>query len=192
MHMQDEAAVRWSSVFKRCYRANGATREDIQAIFSLLAMPLSEEEVASINSSQTNPFPKTDPLYNTYKPQDAARWVLPTKPLPPSYLAFLCWSNGGSFFNDDRSFDPFFSAAKIRGYLLGYHVPQYMPGAMPFAFDGGGRFYLFDMRLDPVGGEYPILFVGSGNLNYDDAVLVAPSFPDACRGTSNPADQYMN
>ena len=78
----------------------------------------------------------------------------------------------------------------MREYLLAYHVPQYMPRALPFAFDGSGRFYLFDMRDRPIQGEYPVLYVGAGSLRYEDAVAVASSFVEACRGTTDPADRH--
>jgi hypothetical protein len=66
-----------------------------------------------------------------------------------------------------------------------------MPGSLPFAFDGKGCFYLFDMRSGSVEGEYPVLFTGSGNLGYDDAVRVAESFVETCNGTTDPADLYL-
>jgi hypothetical protein len=115
---------------------------------------------------------------------------LPDGPLPPSYLSLLRWSDGGSFVNGDHRFDPFLPCSRLREYLLGYHVPQYMPGALPFALDGGGGFYLFDMRAGPVRGEYPLLYAGASNLRYDDAVAVASSLIEACRGTTDPADKY--
>jgi hypothetical protein len=179
------------SVFKRRYPVPGATQAELSELIASLQRPLSEVEIATLNASQRNPFPKTDPMHGTYKPFDTRKWLLPGKPLPESHVRFLSWSNGGAFFNRDRAFDPFFATHEIRSYLLSYHIPQYMPGAVPFAFDGAGAFYLFDMRADPVGGEYPIRYVGSGNLNYEDSVLVASSFVEACRGTSNPADDYI-
>ena len=35
------------------------------------------------------------------------------------------------------------------------------------------------MRKGPVEGEYPVLYVGAGNLGYEDAVMVASSFVEA-------------
>jgi len=183
------AGVRWNRLFTKRYPAKGATEAELRSLVSSLFSPLTGEEVAAITASQSNPFPASDPLHDTYKPFDPRDWRLPTTPLPASYLDFLRWSNGGSFFSAGRRFDPFFAASELRSHLLGYHVPQYMPGAVPFAFDGGGRFYLFDMRREPTAGEYPILFVGSGNLRYTDAILVATSFVDACSGTSDPSEQ---
>jgi hypothetical protein len=74
--------------------------------------------------------------------------------------------------NGDRTFSPMFTTLTVRDYLLSYMVPEYMPGSLHFAFDGGGCFFLFDMRGEPVEDEYPILFVSAGNLGYEDAVLL--------------------
>lgn len=185
------ASIRWNQVFSTCYPVAGASEDELESLAQSLATPLTEDEIARINDSQSNPFRASHPLHCFYKPIDARLWRLPVRPLPPCYLAFLHWSNGGSFFTANRRFDPFFAASEVRHYLLGYHLPHYMPGAVPFAFDGGGQFYLFDMREQPVAGEYPILFVRSGNLSYNDSVHVATSFIDACRGADDPTDRYM-
>jgi hypothetical protein len=73
--------------------------------------------------------------------------------------------------------------------MLAYEIPQYMPGAVPFAFDGGGTFYLFDMRCDPSDGEYPIVFCNAGALFWEDAIHVAETFPGACQGRTDPYDE---
>lgn len=135
-----------------------------------------------------NPFPKKHPLHASYKPFDPRKWQIPAKPLPASFLDFLKWSNGGAFINGDQKFDPIFSTKTLRDYLVSYAVPQYMPEALPFAFDGGGNFYLFDMRSDSASGEHPVLFTATGNLGYDDAVLVADSFLETCKGTTDRRD----
>jgi len=183
--------IKWDDLFSQCFPANGATADDLTALSVNLRAPLSEEEVRAVNTSQMNPFSEMDLLHATYKPFDPRKWLLPSKPLPSSYADFLKWSNGGSFVSGERRFDPFFSTSELRAYLVGYNVPQYMPEALPFAFDGCGNFYLFDMRSDPVEGEYPILFTLAGNLGYEDALLIATSFLDVCKGTTNLADDYF-
>ena len=45
---------------------------------------------------------------------------------------------------------------------LAYELPEYMPNAVSFAMDGSGNHYMFDMREEPINGEYPILFAHSG------------------------------
>lgn len=187
----DAEKIDWSSVFADAYPEPGASEEDLAAALADLRRLLSDEEADEIARSLTNPFPKSDPLHFSWRPFDPRRWTLPSGPLPRSYLSLLRWSNGGAFSNGDRNFDPFLPCDRLREYLLCYHVPQYMPLALPFALDGGGNFYLFDMRQNPVEGEYPVLYVGAGNLDYEDAVLVASSFVEACRGMTDPAERYM-
>jgi SMI1 / KNR4 family (SUKH-1) len=148
----------WNKVFSKQYPAKRATDAQLRELISTVSSPLSDGEISAIVAEQRNPFPKSDPMHDSYRPFDPCKWRLPSHPLPDSYLDFLRWSNGGSFFNCERSFDPFFNTTEIREYLLAYHIPQYMPEALPFAFDGGGSFYLFDMRQPPTNGEYPILF----------------------------------
>jgi hypothetical protein len=67
--------------------------------------------------------------------------------------------------------------------MLAYHVPEYVFGAVPFAFNGAGTFYMFDMRRPAVGDEYPIVCAGAGDLGSDDdCALVAGTFLAACSG----------
>jgi len=182
---------KWAKLFSKRFPAKGATKAELSALVASISQPLSEAEVRAINVSQRNPFQKKHPLHATWKPFDPLKWQIPARPLPASFLDFLKWSNGGAFISGKRTFDPIFSTKTLRDYLVAYNVPQYMPGALPFGFDGGGTFYLFDMRADPVGGEYPVLFTAAGNLGYDDAALVADSFPEACQGTTDARDLYM-
>jgi hypothetical protein len=183
--------IRWKSVFSQCFPQKGATRKQLDGFVSSVCGPLSEAEIVRLEASQRNPFRPADPLHSAWKSKDPRKWRLPAKPLPHSYLSFLRWSNGGEFVNGDRTFSPVFGTRSVRDYLLSYMVPEYMPGSLPFALDGGGCFFLFDMRDDPVDGEYPVLFVGCGNLGYDDAVVVAGSFTEACEGKTDPRDLYM-
>lgn len=183
--------IKWDQMFSQQFPAKGATAAELLTLASAISQPLSEQEIQAVNASQSNSFPETDPLHNTYNPIECRKWRLPSRPLPCSYLEFLEWSNGGSFVSGERRFDPFFSTSELRDYLVGYNVPQYMPDSLPFAFDGYGDFYLFDMRCDPVEGEYPILFTLSGNLGYEDALLLSASFVDACKGTRDPNELYF-
>ncbi len=65
-----------------------------------------------------------------------------------------------------------------------YGLRRWMPGALPIAFNGGGTFYLFDLRQDPVDGEYPVVSARAGNLGSepDECVVVSDCFEAACRG----------
>jgi hypothetical protein len=80
---------------------------------------------------------------------------------------------------------------------LAYHLPEYMPGALPFAFNGGGVFYLFDLR-EPADadGQYPVVAVHAGNLGWatheegypPECWPVADGLEQACRGRTNIED----
>ena len=180
--MMRKHPINWIRLFEESHPQPGATEAEVVELVQSVAKPLAAAEVKQINSTQRNPFPASDPLHQSYTPFDPTLWKLPRLPLPHIYLAFLQWSNGGSFRNGVRWFDPFFSTTKLREYLIAYAVPQFMPDALPFAFDGGGHFYLFDMRKAPANGEYPIVYCGAGNLGWDDTVIVALDFLTACEG----------
>ena len=130
------AHIDWKQVFPQGTSEKGATEEELRQLASTIWLPLSEEEVQAINASQSNPFPSGNPLHATYKPFDPRQWRLPSRLLPPSYLTFLGWSNGGEFTNGDRRFG-FFSTADLREFLLSYHVPQYMPGSLGWRWKSG-------------------------------------------------------
>jgi hypothetical protein len=181
--------ISWNNIFPGEIPGNGATEAELQAFVSALGEPLSNEEVQTANDSLTKSSPVTNQGQASHKPFDARKWRLPAKPLPPSYLSFLHWSNGGSFYNGARGLN-FLSTSTLREFALSYCFPEYMSGSLPFAFDGGDNFYLFDMRSDPVEGEYPILFVRAENLSYADAVRVANSFVEACEGKTDPVDLF--
>ena len=189
----DLPEIDWREVFEESHRARGASNKALTALAASLAEPLSPAEVEEINRGQRNPFRRSDPLYKFYKPFDAAKWDLPNRPLPAAYLSFLRWSNGGDFRNGERWFQ-FFPALGdedgVRAMLLAYHLPEYMPGALPFAFNGGGTFYLFDMRRRARRGEYPVVCAHAGNLGWeaDQCARVVGSFLRACRGRRNVDD----
>jgi hypothetical protein len=117
---------------------------------------------------------------NSKKPES---WTMPERTLPRSYLDFLRWSNGGAFRCGARWFDPVFKTDQVRGTMLAYDLPEYMPQALAFAFDGAGTFYLLDMRQPPVGDEYPVLIVHASNLGFNSTTCrkIASSFIEACR-----------
>jgi hypothetical protein len=180
--------IDWAQLFTESHPRPGADETTLDRFVAELGKPLSDQEVQVAERSQSNPFPPAHLLHDSYRPFDLRKWRLPGRPPPPSYLSFLRWSDGGTFVNGGRRFDPLFACAEWRYVLLGYRLPEYMPGAFPFALDGGGCFYLFDMREEPVRGEYPVLYVGAGKLCYEDAVLAAASFVDACRGNTDLAN----
>ncbi|MEU0558103.1 SMI1/KNR4 family protein [Dactylosporangium sp. NPDC006015] len=155
-----------------------------------------EQEIADVAAQQHNLLPPGGPAPASHRPIDASRWQLPERPLPPRYLALLAWSGGGDFGNGERCLQlfPIDGPSGVRAMTLAYHLPEYMPGALPFAFNGGGVFYLFDMR-EPANadGEYPVVAAHAGNLGWatheecypPECWPVADDLAQACRGRTN-------
>ena len=156
----------WSHVFAGFDEVDprpGLNAEYVPLVDRLIAAPLSPEEKSEIETRGLS---------------DSAMWVLPSRPLPVSYLSFLAWSNGGLFINGDREF-AMLGGEELREYLLTYELPATMPGAIPIGADGLGGLYLIDSRKDMNGqGEYPILHVHADRFTYDDAASVATRFID--------------
>ena len=182
----------WSSVFDYRGPQLGATQRQLADFATQLFQPLTGQEIADIAAQQRNPFPPNHPLHPGYLPIDASRWRLPPEqPLPPSYLSLLSWTNGGDFGNGERWFQllPTDGPRGVRATMLAYELPEYMPGALPFAFNGGGVFYLFDLRRPAdADGEYPVVASHAGNLGWgtdDECWPVADRLEDACRGRTN-------
>lgn len=173
--------MNWETVFEVCYRKRpGAEAEELMRFAGEWNKPLTQEEKAEITGRQRNPFPASDPKHSLYRPFDPGLWTLPELPLPALYLELLGYSNGGEFGNGERLFQ-FFGTGDLRDMMLDYEFPEYMPGGVPFAMDGYGNHYIWDMRTPSGNGEYPILAADSGDLNFDAAVRVADSFEELCR-----------
>jgi hypothetical protein len=185
----------WDNVFETQQKEPGASQAVLDQFVAEVGLPIASAEVAAVKRGQQNPFPPTDPLYTAYRPFDPSVWVIPSRPLPPSYRSFLRWSNGGQFGNVERWFQLFPAIDDghgVRAMLLAYQLPEYMPGTLPIAFNGGGVFYLLDMRQPAVGGEYPLVAAHAGYLAWEPRAwrFVADTFPDACRGTTNIEDLW--
>ena len=157
---------------------------------SEISSPASDEEINKLLHSVFAPLTDTEiqELCEEHKkivgsghfdpPFNPRLWRLPKYPLPSAYIEFLRFSHGGYFEGKSRDLDPLFSTDEVREYMLAYNIPHWMPDVCPFGFDGGGTFYLFDMRLPPIDGDYPILFTHSGCLTFEDSVKIAESFSD--------------
>lgn len=169
--------IDWNLIFDEVKLSKGASEPEIADFVKEFPMPLSEREIEKIR----NDLRKINLDAEVYDP---AKWSLPNKPFPLSFLDFLTWNNGGWCRTGEREFG-FFSTADLREYTLAYMFPEWMKDAVPFALDGGGVFYVFDMRREAKNGEYPILTTAAGNQGYDDAVLIADSFIEACSGNIN-------
>ncbi|NOU79416.1 SMI1/KNR4 family protein [Paenibacillus sp. LMG 31459] len=180
------------SLFEICYQKHpGASEPELTRFTEEWQKPLTQEEIAEITGRQRNPFPVNDPLYAVYRPFDPALWTIPDLPLPAAYLSFLRYSNGGEFGNGER-YVQLFGTDQLRSMMLAYEFPEYMPGGVPFAMDGSGHHYIWDMRTAREDGAYPILIAHSGNLGYEDAAWIAGSFEELCRGTVSAEDVLYN
>jgi hypothetical protein len=107
--------VDWLSVFDEARPKPGASDAEIERFAAAVGQPLTAAEVKAVNRSQRNPFPKSDPLHAAYRRFDPSAWALPARPLPPPYLAFLRWSNGGWFRSGGREFGFFPTSAPGAG-----------------------------------------------------------------------------
>jgi hypothetical protein len=169
--------IDWPTIFDDWEIQKGASEEEIEIFAKTFNSPLSEKEIAEI---QTNLL-KINLDIKEYNP---GNWTLPNRSFPPSFLDFLTWNNGGWCRTGEREFG-FLATFDLREYTLAYMFPEWMPGAVPFALDGGGVFYIFDMREESQNGEYPILVSGAGNLDYEYAKSIGNSFLEVCQGTTD-------
>jgi len=108
-------------------------------------------------------FPDIDSLYPSGKSPD--RFPIPTQlKLPNEFVNLLKYSNGGGILNGEREF-AFFSHDTVRRSYISYGFPIWAPAFLPIAFNGGGKFYAYDMRQP---ARVPIILVDAGNIGYDD------------------------
>jgi hypothetical protein len=191
--------VDWSSLFESQNRQPGATQRQLADFTAGVCRPPTEQEIADVAEQERRLSASGGPLCAVYPLIDASRWQLPHRPLPPSYLSLLAWSDSGDFVNGERWLQlfPTDGPAGVRAMTLAYYLPEYMPGALPFAFNGSGVFYLFDMR-EPADadGEYPVVAAHAGHIGWatheefwpPGCWPVAGSLVQACRGRTDIAD----
>lgn len=115
---------------------------------------------------------------------------MPQYPLPPSYLDLLRCCDGIDT-GDARNIQCF-ELDDVRNMMLSYEVPYYWPLALPFAFDGGGVFFAFDMRNPPdESGEFPIVMCHAGSIGWDKGSgtrKIADSLEQCFREAMQPSD----
>ncbi|MEZ6056979.1 MAG: SMI1/KNR4 family protein [Planctomycetaceae bacterium] len=166
--------MNWTEYFDNCRTEPGATDSEIDTFVLTVSAPLTSSEVQELLEEHRQVV--GDGCFDPpFKPES---WRLPTRSLPSGYLDLLRFSNGGFFDGQHRDLDPLFSTREVRDYMLGYSVPHWMPMTLPFAFDGGGGFYLLDMRDDSLARGFPVIWAHACNLCFEDARLLAPSFMD--------------
>ena len=173
----------WSTVFDEVVeRAAPASPAAIARIFDRV----SDDEAAAVVAAQRSPWPANDPRHAAWSPLDPRRWTLPRGPLPKEYQDFLAWSDGASWQTGEREFSCF-GCEHLREYLLHYHFPEYLPGVVPIGLDGGGVFGVFNLAESPAGAVWAI---ESGVPFWEDAVPIAASFEEFCRGTVRLGEAY--
>lgn len=111
----------------------------------------------------------------------------PSQNLPQEYILFLRESNGGVFTHGEREYQ-FFAAEEVAEMYEAYSFQSYMPNAFPFALDGNGNFYLFDMRKE----NEAVYAASSSNMGWgaDECYPVAESFA-ACLQQRETLDELM-
>ncbi|QEG40172.1 SMI1/KNR4 family protein [Roseimaritima ulvae] len=155
-------------------RHPGVTSEQVSAINAMLQAPLSSSELTDLAKLHAK-VPGGTP---------ANEWQIAVRNLPDSYVDLLRVSHGGCLTHGEREI-AFFEDRSLREYLLHYEFPVYMPGSLPFGLNGGGVFYIFDMREPARNGEFPILVAHSSCLGYDDATLIAKDIHELLCDTTN-------
>lgn len=112
----------------------------------------------------------------------------PVCELPAEYVDLLRRWNGGNFGVGEREYQLFSAQEVVPNYDL-YEFATYMPYALPFAMDGNGWFYLFDLRrVDPA-----VYACQTGCLSWDedDCFRVAPTLSE-CLEQPQPLDELWN
>lgn len=176
--------TQWQQIFPDFKPEVTATQDDLEQLRADMSRPVQASERQDIEALQRNPWPKNHSLHSTWTPIDPTHWPMPAVALPPSWLAFLAWSNGGLVTNGAMELC-FFSTREVREFLLAYHLPEYMPQAIPLGVDGAGNFALLDVRQPMTNNDYPIVAAAAGNLGFEDASLIAPSLELFCLRTKS-------
>jgi len=170
------ADVDWTTIFAEVNRKeDGLDPQALAAALAGIQRPFERDEIEEMLAIE----PEIDSLQNSLARVED-RW-------PDSWLSFLSWSNGGDFINGDRAFQDMLSVDQVREYTTCYGVAALLPGAIPFAMDGGGSLYMFDTREAPISGEYPIVFCHSSEIidGWDAVTALENSFLVCCRATTD-------
>ena len=94
--------------------------------------------------------------------------------LPPDYLEFLRWSNGGDGFLDVQpNYLRIWPANLVGEYNRLYQMAEFVPGYLAFADAGGHEFFAFDTRESDSWSVYAIPFIP---MDVRESLLVASNF----------------
>ena len=148
---------------------------ELETALAALLPPFTTNELEKLFS---NDHHSPQPIKNVLSDM-SDRW-------PKSWLDFFSWSNGGIFLSGAREFGSILTIGEVRDYLVTCGMLLELPGAIPFAMDGSGSFYLFDVRRPPVEGEYPVVFGHHTDLSWNRVVSLEPSFFECCSALARP------
>lgn len=112
----------------------------------------------------------------------------PSSYLPSTYLSLMRESNGGDFIYGEREYQ-FFSIDEVMEYYEAYMFSEFMPFAYPFAMDGCGNFFLFNLRaMDDC-----VYTASAGNMGWekDECFKIANNFLE-CLQQDRLWDEYID
>lgn len=119
----------------------------------------------------TNPKANNEELKKLYK------WLksnsFPSYSLSQDYLSLMHESNGGDYVNGEREYQ-FLALGEVVEYYEAYMFSEFMPYAFPFAMDGCGNFYIFNLRAE----DSCVYAISAGNMGWekDECYRIAGSF----------------
>lgn len=119
------------------------------------------------------------------------RWLksnsFPKYSLPQDYLDLMYESNGGDYVYGEREYQ-FLTFEEVAEYYEAYMFSEFMPYAFPFAMDGCGNFYIFNLRTE----DGCVYTVSAGNMGWekDECYRIAGSFRE-CLAQKKLWDEYI-
>ena len=169
--------IDWPGVFTAIERTRpGLSSPALTDGLARLVRPFERDEVKEVLSFD----PRTArPSLDNPLQRVGTRW-------PGAWLSLLAWSNGGTFVSGERCFHDLLSLAEVREYTVLYGLVTHLPGAIPFALDGGGGLYVFDAREGE--GELPVAFIYQDDVErgWAEAEHLEASFLEVCRAQTPP------
>jgi len=164
----------WFYKFEFDCKEESLKDQDLSNIDGYLSGDLSSKEIEDLIYLENKTKSKIN--YND--------WQMPSIQLPEEYKELLSFSNGGHITNGERQFG-FFGMQELRSYYIRYLFIEYMCGALPIAFDGGGIFFAYDFRA-----KIPkIIATESGVLNWEQSAYLGDNLLEVLTAKHNISDE---
>ena len=179
---EDDNSDFWKKIFKKAdvfQKYKLLTDDEISSelkLFNKIITPEEEKEIIeNISSNEIKEY------FNYFV----------DKIFPISFLNFLKYCNIQEIENGKRYF-VFYSLKDIRDLTISYSYPKWLKGGVPFASNGGGKHYVFDMRQNSINGEYPIYAVDLCNLGWETngIYLLGNTFLEVVTGKKDVDDLF--